>query len=520
VRAPALRLVLAALAGLTGGGAEVIVVVTPHGADYIKGAGATIAKAAREGAAVYVVRVTNDEKHGGKLPVHEARVRIYGETRKAAAILGVKEVIDLNLKDGEVAEVQEPELRGRLAALFRQLGPDALFTSDPWALYDPDLDDVKVGRAAEDAAWSAGSSTFYPELLFLKSPPYRNITDRYFWAVNHAWHPRTGSGDLSAAITVKMQALRAMPTAMGAEAAKAAARAARRAVSAEQVDVAPYIERYRGPDDIHHYQARDPLDEFRRFLAGQPQSEPGAEKPAPLELQRGGKALVITPAAPQFVVSAGGTVARMAAAGFEIGVVRVTDDSKTGCPAAAFAAAARALGAKQVFELGFRQGELESQPALAVRDRLLWILRSFQPDTVIAPDAWQRYSDRESVITGRITADAIYHMLDEAAAPEQSELTAHALPVRDILYWQQAGARRYPESVNRVSDIAGQRSKKQRAILALRAWVKTERELARRLLRSQGLPETPAGSPHRFIELRYGQPLEWFHADLAGPAPR
>ncbi|HWB96173.1 MAG TPA: PIG-L family deacetylase, partial [Bryobacteraceae bacterium] len=72
-----------------------LVVISPHGDDFVIYAGGTIAKMAAAGDEIYLVRVTNDEKHSMGISTEETRVRATAEVEKAAKILGIREVIHL-----------------------------------------------------------------------------------------------------------------------------------------------------------------------------------------------------------------------------------------------------------------------------------------------------------------------------------------------------------------------------------------------------------------------------------------
>ncbi|MEO7650122.1 MAG: PIG-L family deacetylase, partial [Bryobacteraceae bacterium] len=128
-------------------GAGKLVIITPHGDDFAIHAGGAVARMTAEGWEAYLVRVTNDEKHSAGISTAETRLRNMRETDKAAKILGIREVIHLNYKDGDLQSASETELRARITTIFRTLRPDALMTCDPWTRYDDNFDHEKVGRA-------------------------------------------------------------------------------------------------------------------------------------------------------------------------------------------------------------------------------------------------------------------------------------------------------------------------------------------------------------------------------------
>ena len=76
--------------------ARTLIIITPHGDDFVFYAGGSIARMTAEGWDAYLVRVANDEKHSTGVTTEETRLRTRQETEAAARILGIKEVIHLN----------------------------------------------------------------------------------------------------------------------------------------------------------------------------------------------------------------------------------------------------------------------------------------------------------------------------------------------------------------------------------------------------------------------------------------
>lgn len=385
---------------------KVIVIISPHGVDYVRAMGGTIAKAAQQGANIYLVRVTNDEAHGGDLPSTEARTRLAAETRRAAAILGIRQVIDLDLKDGEVAEVAEPELRARFASIFRSLAPDAVFTVDPWARYDPDSDDARIGHAVEDAAWSASHVSFYPEILLEPKTRFKVIVDRYFWTSNGGRQEPNHHEDIDEQLEAKSRAVSAMPSALNNHANR---------------PVAPVESYYR-------YHAANPLDWFRAWLE-EDKAAPVAPKPLTIRPPTHGsrRTLVITPEPADWLVYAGSAIRGLATAGHGITLISVGNGECSGFAFTELSRVGRSQGIADVISLGYRESQLSAVPPLIIRDRLLQRLHLEDPDTVVLPDAWQSYSSHESSVVGRIGADAILRWA-----------LTRTRPVR-VLYWRTSG---------------------------------------------------------------------------------
>mgnify|MGYP001258244447 CR=1 FL=1 len=497
---------------------KVVVVVSPHSTDYLEGAGGIIAKMIQEGATVYLIRVTNDEKHGYAMPVNEVRVRSYDEAQRAAAIMGFKQVIDLNLKDGEVTDVQEPELRGRLSAIYRKLAPTTLVTADPWALYDPDLDDQRVARAAVDACWNASSTTFYPELPMIEGPTrFQNIYDRYFWTTNGGVHPENQYFDVTGTLQKEFEALEAMPTIVSAEIALERVRHARQNYRSRPPEDATAIrnyleQRYGSPAEklgrgngvkyaqrIYHYEGGADTAQFIRSLEQEKNGgHPPKARPALLHFEKGEGRVVLMVGQdfPALIQHAGGTAVLLSQSGFKVDAVIITNQDKDGNGASAAAnafgnqaddkSAAEILGIRRIFNLGFEQGRIADTPPTVVRDSLLWILRSENPEMVILPDPWIRYTDREEVLIGRIAADAVYRMTSLAMAPEQQDLAKDAKPVSRILYWEDGPASSRSVTANVAVDVSGIELKKEGAIARLHAWLSLEELLSPELSAAKG----------------------------------
>src|SRR5207245_5405695 len=78
------------------------------------------------------------------------------ETRKAARVLGIKEVVILNHKSGELSQVSSNEIRNQLFALIRVYKPRIVFHPDPWIHHELDWDRFWTSRPAEEFSYGAG----------------------------------------------------------------------------------------------------------------------------------------------------------------------------------------------------------------------------------------------------------------------------------------------------------------------------------------------------------------------------
>ena len=110
---------------------SVAIVVTPHPDDSEISCGGTVAKWIREGARVIYLLCTNGDKGTSDdhmTPDRLASIRAE-EQLKAAAVLGVEEVISLGYSDGELEDT--PVFRGQIVCAIRKYKPDVLFCTDP-----------------------------------------------------------------------------------------------------------------------------------------------------------------------------------------------------------------------------------------------------------------------------------------------------------------------------------------------------------------------------------------------------
>ncbi|RJQ39326.1 MAG: PIG-L family deacetylase, partial [Nitrospiraceae bacterium] len=135
--------------------AERIMVIMAHPDDTEMGCGGTVAKWIKEGHEVRYVVCTNGDKgtKDRELSSHRlAEIREY-EQLKAAEVLGVKNVIFLRHRDGELEVTQA--FRSELALLIRQYKPHIIVTHDPWRPYLLHPDHRAVGFTTTDAVIAA-----------------------------------------------------------------------------------------------------------------------------------------------------------------------------------------------------------------------------------------------------------------------------------------------------------------------------------------------------------------------------
>jgi LmbE family N-acetylglucosaminyl deacetylase len=138
---------------------KTILVVGAHPDDNDFGAGATVARAARQGAEVIYLLATTGQKGSSDetmTPEKLSPIR-KKEQEEAASVLGVREVHFLDYVDGEL--VPDIRLKEYVVQFIRRYRPDIVFTMDPSFFYFKDLgfvnhsDHRAIGEATLDACY-------------------------------------------------------------------------------------------------------------------------------------------------------------------------------------------------------------------------------------------------------------------------------------------------------------------------------------------------------------------------------
>lgn len=101
-----------------------ILVIAPHPDDEILGVGGTIARLARAGSETFVAVVTT-----GQLPDYSAAetARVRAEATQAHALLGVEEILWLDLPAARLGEVSHAARNAALTKIVKQVQPTTLF---------------------------------------------------------------------------------------------------------------------------------------------------------------------------------------------------------------------------------------------------------------------------------------------------------------------------------------------------------------------------------------------------------
>ena len=196
-----------------------VLVVTADSADYLAGAGGTLAQMALDGFEIHVAHFGNDEKESAGLSPAASRWANTQEGKAAAEYLGFRDAVYMEHKTGEIGQVSSTEMRNQLFALIRHLRPNKIFIPDPYVHFQPDWDIYFVGRMAEEAWGYSGGSTFAPELARMSLTPH-SVPEVYYYPVERPYRPAEGGEqnarllgvDISSVLDAKATALAMLRT--------------------------------------------------------------------------------------------------------------------------------------------------------------------------------------------------------------------------------------------------------------------------------------------------------------------
>lgn len=158
-------------------------VISPHADDAAAFCGGTLAKLARQGWRVLLVRVTDDRKDSVGLTLEETIRRNRLELEAAAAHLGVAGIIDLGFETDCLADVPEVALRERFVHLFRAHRPYAVFSFDPFDRYENNQDHLRVAQAVDEAYWVATFDLHHPGHFTEGLEPFA-VCERWYFGRN------------------------------------------------------------------------------------------------------------------------------------------------------------------------------------------------------------------------------------------------------------------------------------------------------------------------------------------------
>jgi LmbE family N-acetylglucosaminyl deacetylase len=159
---------------------KVVLVVGAHPDDNDFGAGATVAKAARQNAEVLYLIATTGQRGSSDETMTPERL---SDTRKkeqknAASVLGVREVHFLDYVDGEL--IPDLRLKEQVVKYIRRYRPDIVFTMDPSFFYFKNMgfvnhsDHRAIGEATLDACYPLARDLLsFPEHVKIGLNPHK-----------------------------------------------------------------------------------------------------------------------------------------------------------------------------------------------------------------------------------------------------------------------------------------------------------------------------------------------------------
>ena len=186
-------------------------VISPHADDAAAFCGATLAKYSDEGWRVVLVRVTDDAKDSLGLTIEETKRRNAEEMREATRALGVTEIVELGFATDCLADVSLVALRERFVYLLRKHRPYAVFSFDPFGMYEGNMDHVRVAQAVEEAFWVACFDLHHPEHFAEGLAPF-SVCERWYFGRDLPGANR--AEDVTATVERKIEALCAHRTMM------------------------------------------------------------------------------------------------------------------------------------------------------------------------------------------------------------------------------------------------------------------------------------------------------------------
>jgi len=185
-----------------------------------------------------------------------------------------------------------------------------------------------------------------------------------------------------------------------------------------------------------------------------------------------GKVLAaIQPHTDDIPIFAGGTVAKLVGEGYTGYLIRTTNDEMAGSGTTGqrvldnerdTEAVAKALGLQKVFNLEYRNHQMDEISRVEMRARLVHLIRLLKIDTIVCYDPWGIYEENpDHYVTAKVVEAACWMAGMDLDYPEQlaAELQPHA--VKEKYYFA-----RGPQIVNRVVEISPWIDRKVEANLA------------------------------------------------------
>jgi len=195
------------------------------------------------------------------------------------------------------------------------------------------------------------------------------------------------------------------------------------------------------------------------------------ERPASGKPHAGKVLAAIQPHTDDIPIFAGGTVAKLISEGYTGYLIRTTNDEMAGSGTTGnrvldnerdTEAVAKALGLERVFNLEYRNHQMDEISRVELRARLIHLIRLLKIDTIVCYDPWGIYEENpDHYVTAQVVEASCWMAGLDLDYPEQlaGGLQPHA--VQEKYYFA-----RGPQIVNRVVDISPWIDRKVEANLA------------------------------------------------------
>jgi LmbE family N-acetylglucosaminyl deacetylase len=195
------------------------------------------------------------------------------------------------------------------------------------------------------------------------------------------------------------------------------------------------------------------------------------ERPASGKPHAGKVLAAIQPHTDDIPIFAGGTVAKLVSEGYSGYLIRTTNDEMAGSGTTGervlnnerdTEAVAKALGLQKVFNLEYRNHQMDGVSRLEFRERLIYLIRLLKIDTIICYDPWGTYEENpDHYVTAQGVEAACWMAGMDRDYPEHFEVGLQPHAVLEKYYFA-----RGPQLVNRVVDISPWIDRKVEANLA------------------------------------------------------
>jgi LmbE family N-acetylglucosaminyl deacetylase len=187
--------------------------------------------------------------------------------------------------------------------------------------------------------------------------------------------------------------------------------------------------------------------------------EPFVERPAAGKPHAGKVLAAIQPHTDDIPIFAGGTVAKLVAEGYTGYLIRTTNDEMVGVGNTGQRVldnerdteeVAKALGLQKVFNLDYRNHQMDEISRVEMRARLIHLIRFLKIDTIVCYDPWGLYEENpDHYVTAQVVEASCWMAGLDFDYPEQLAAGLQPHAVKEKYYFA-----RGPQIVNRIVDIS------------------------------------------------------------------